>query len=229
MIHLARRYLEVLPADHAMVKLDFSNAFNSLHRHDVLMSVLSRVTELCAYCYSAYSHPSMLFYGSYVISFEEGPQEGDPLGPLLFCNTIQPLLSSLNSELNLGYLDDVALAGPADTVASDVVDITQLGGAMGLVLNTGKCELIAHDIGDISLLGVPLFTGIVLDNAWFARCDNLTRAADRLRLINAQDALILLRSSFSAPKVLHLLRCSPSVSFIQSFRAGAQPTLYSSA
>ena len=227
-IHSARRYLEALPADHVMVKLDFTNAFNSLHRHDMLTSVLSRVPELYAYCYSAYSHPSTLFYGSYVISSEEGPQQGDPLGPLLFCNTIQPLLSSLNSELNLGYLDDITLAGPADTVASDVADIIQVGGAMGLVLNTGKCELIAHrdcvvddqmlqsfirvDVGDASLLGAPLFTGTVLDDAWLARCDDLARAADRLRKINAQDALILLRSSFSAPKVLHLLRCSPSVS-----------------
>jgi len=56
-------------------------------------------------------------------SYEEGPQQGDPLGPLLFCNTIQPLLSSLNSELNLGYLDDMTAAGPADTVASDVANI----------------------------------------------------------------------------------------------------------
>jgi len=169
-----------------MVKLDFTNAFNSLHRHDMLMSVLSRVPELYAYCYSAYSHTSTLFYGSYVISSEEGPQQGDLLGPLLFCNTIQPLLSSLNSELNLGYLDDVTLAGPADTVASDVADIIQVGGAMGLVLNTGKCELIADqdciaddqmlqsfirvDTGDVSLLGAPLFTGTVLDDAWLARC-----------------------------------------------------------
>ena len=33
-----------------------------------------------------------------------------------------------------------------------------------------------------------------------------------LSAINSQDALILLRSSFSAPKVRHLLRCSPPVS-----------------
>jgi len=58
--------------------------------------------------------------------FEEGPQQGDPLGPLLFCNKIQPLLSSLSSELNLGYIDDVMLAGPADTVASDVAEIIQI-------------------------------------------------------------------------------------------------------
>jgi len=80
--------------------------------------------------------------------------------------------------LNLGYLDDVTLVGSADTVASDVANIIQVGGAMGLVLNTGKCELITHrdcvlddqmlqwfirvDIEDASLLGAPLFTGTVL-------------------------------------------------------------------
>jgi len=34
---------------------------------------------------------------------------------------------------------------------------------------------------------------------------------DRLSLIGSQDALILLRASFSAPRVQHLLRCSPLV------------------
>ena len=57
---------------------------------------------------------------------------------------------------------------------------------------------------------IILFVGAALDSAWEKRCEDLARACDRLRLIGAQDALILLRSSFSAPKVLHLLRCSPS-------------------
>ena len=121
-----------------MVKLGFANAFNSLHRHDMLTSVFSRVPELYAYCHPAYSQLSTLFYGSFIISSEEGPQQGDSLGPLMFCNTIQRLLSSLSSELNLGYLDDVTLAGPADTVASDVAEIIQIGSAMGLTLNTAK-------------------------------------------------------------------------------------------
>ena len=67
-------------------------------------------------------------------------------------------------------------------------------------------------IADATLLGAPLFSGSALDKAWDDRCEDLARAADRLREINSQDALILLRSSFSAPKVLHLLRCSPSAS-----------------
>ena len=76
---------------------------------------------------------------------------------------------------------------------------------MGLVLNTGKCELIAHrdcvvddqmlqsfirvDKGDASLLESQLFSGTVLDNAWSAHCDDLARAADRLCRINAQECV----------------------------------------
>jgi len=56
-----------------------------------------------------------------------------------------------------------------------------------------------------------LFTGPSLDEAWSGRCAELPRAVDRLQQLGAQDALILLRASFSAPRVLHLLRCSPSV------------------
>jgi len=120
-----------------------------------------------------------LFFGPHTISSEEGPQHGDPLGPLLFCNTIQPLLSSLASELNFGYLDDVTLGGPVDTVASDVAEIAKVGGNMGLILNSSKCELLAHPgvmvndtqlqsfqrvlPSDATLLGAPLFYEPVLD------------------------------------------------------------------
>jgi len=75
------------------------------------------------------------------------------------------------------------------------------------------------DIGDTMLLGAPLFSGAGLDKSWSAGCDDPETAVDRLRLIGAQDTLILLRSSFSAHEVLHLLGCSPSVShpLLQSF------------
>ena len=45
-IHSARRFLEGMPADYVMVKLDFANAFNSLHRDDMLLPVFSRLPEL---------------------------------------------------------------------------------------------------------------------------------------------------------------------------------------
>ena len=44
----------VMPEDHIMVKLDFSNAFNCLHRYDMLLSVQRNLPDIYAYCYTAY-------------------------------------------------------------------------------------------------------------------------------------------------------------------------------
>jgi hypothetical protein len=156
----------------------------------------------------------------------EGPQQGDPIGPLMFSNTVQPLLASLAAELTLGYLDDLTLGGHQDEVAKDVERIISEGRNMGLLLNISKCELITDPgttlndpvlqsfkrltVQDGSLLGAPLFPGSILDSNWTDRCNDLSRAVDRLSLISSQDALILLRASFSAPRVQHLLRGSPS-------------------
>ena len=72
---------------------------------------------------------------------QQGPQRGDPLGPLLFSNTVQLLLSSL--ELVLGFLDDFSLGGHQNQVARDVQQIIEVGVRMGLSLNVNKCEVIA--------------------------------------------------------------------------------------
>ena len=47
-----------------------------------------------------------------------------------------------------------------------------------------------------------------MDAALQNRCDDLVRSIERLKLLSAHDALILPRSSFSAPKLLHTLRSS---------------------
>ena len=143
-VHSARRFLESMPPDNILVKLDFSNAFNSLHRFDMLQCVADRIPQLFTYCYSAYSAASVLFYGQYHILSQEGPQQGDPLGPLLFCNTIHPLLASLSSVLKLGYMDDVTLGGPQETVAKDIKLIMNASQDIGLNLNTAKCELVCN-------------------------------------------------------------------------------------
>ena len=226
-VHSARRYLQSMPAGHVMVKLDFANAFNSLHRRDMLLAVSHRLPELYSYSFSAYARPSVLFYGPYHLMSNEGPQQGDPIGPLLFCSTIKPLLESMVSELPLGYLDDLTLGGEQSVVAKDVERVAEVGQAMGLTLNINKCELMTEpgtviqdpvlksfkriQVNEATLLGAPLTQGPALDQAWTERCDDLAKAVDRLQLIASQDALILLRASFSAPRVLHLLRCSPSV------------------
>src|SRR5688572_12351369 len=126
------------------MKIDFTNAFNSLHRRDMLSAIRDRLPELYPFLFSAYASPSILHYGSYTIFSNEGPQQGNPLGSLLFSSTIHPLLLSLQSEITVRYLDDLTLAGGQDIVTEDVQRIVGAGSELGIFLNVSKCELIAN-------------------------------------------------------------------------------------
>jgi len=142
------------------------------------------------YCCTSYAHPSLLFHGPDVVVSQEGTQQGDPVGSLLFSNTLQPLLQSLVSALTLACLDNVTLGGLVDVVAADIHTISTEGETMGLCLNNKKCEIIAHqqtmisdqtlcsfnrvNVDNAELLGAPLFARRVLDTAWASRCSELS-------------------------------------------------------
>jgi len=226
-IHAARRFVQNMGPDDVFVKIDFCNAFNSIHREVFFNEVNKLIPEILPYVLSAYSSPSLLLFGSKSISSEEGTQQGDPLGALLFCLAIQPLLVSLKSKMIFGYLDDITLGGNASTVADDVSRLVVLGEEIGLKINFNKSEV--HTASEINvlddaflrftrvdkpnlvLLGAPLFSGQALNCTWDERCADLYNAIARLLCIPSQDALILLRSSLGAPKIQHLLRCSLDV------------------
>ena len=223
-VHATRRFTDVMPHGHAVVKLDFSNAFNSIHRSIMLNAVFLHVPEIYKFCHLSYGDPSFLKFNSQVISSQEGAQQGDPLGPLLFCLAIHPILTSFTSELVIGYMDDITLGGDEESLARDVQLTRVQGEAMGLKLNVKKCEFISHTAlstdstfsefihlkpTEAILLGAPLINGCAMDVALSSRCDDLALAIDRLKLLAAHDALVLLRASFSAPKILHTLRSSP--------------------
>jgi hypothetical protein len=223
-VHATRRFAESMPAGHCVVKLDFTNAFNCLHRDAMLDAVKQRVPGIYKFCHLSYNQPSVLVYADRTILSQEGPQQGDPLGPVQFCNTIHPMLQSLDSELKEGYMDDLTLGGPESQVARDVETVKRRGEEIGLRLNEKKCEFISSTaqsadpvfqhfihltIDNAELLGAPVTTGAAMNRALSSRCDDLSRAASRLCLVAAHDALILLRASFSAPKILHTLRSSP--------------------
>ena len=48
-----------------------------------------------------------------------------------------------------------------------------------------------------------------MDSCLSGRCNDLTRAMDRLNLLSSHDALTILRSSLSTPKLVYTLRSSP--------------------
>ena len=60
----------------------------------------------------------------------------------------------------------------------------------------------------MTLLGAPILQGEALDEALQIKVDELQKAINRLKLLRAHDALVLLKNSISIPKLLYLLRTS---------------------
>src|SRR6218665_3686207 len=194
------------------IKLDFLNAFNTVRRDVMLQAVYDTIPELYAFANQSYSAESILQFGSFEIRSQLGPQQGDPLGPLLFCLPLQSVLRTLESEFRVGYLDDISLGGNLDQIRNDLSTITDLELSMGLRLNRRKCEYLSDsqlthaelanfqrvDRGTLTLLGAPLFKGNALDLALQDHCDTLDLALKKLISLPLQGALILLRSCFGA-------------------------------
>ena len=179
------------------------------------------------FCHLSYSEPTILSFQGHQVGSCEGNQQGDPLGPLQYAVTSQPILDAIESELVLGYLDDLTLGGAANVLVADMERVVSLAGGLGLVLNTAKCEIIScsgfesvPDVflgfrhlsrGECELLGSPLLVGPAMDYLLAAKCDNLDRAVGRLPLLSAHDSLLILKNSLSSPKLLYTLRTSPCV------------------
>ena len=229
-VHVARLYLHNLSSDKALLKIDFRNAFNSVRRDKLLLVVKDLAPEIYPLVHSSYSSPSSLFWSNNVLQSSEGVQQGDPLGPLLFCLAIFQLQSQLQSELCLLYLDDVTLGGTVEEIMNDLEVIFQEASDLGLSLNPCKPEIICiNDQVSASLLslipgaktihpsaahllGAPLGDIFSISNFISEKTHSLKVMDSRLRHLQAQDAIILLRHSFAIPKLLYSLRTSPCFS-----------------
>ena len=70
--HAARLYLSKLTANKALLKLDFTNAFNTVRRDKMLASVEQLAPSIFPFIHSVYSAPSSLFWDDRVIHSCEG-------------------------------------------------------------------------------------------------------------------------------------------------------------
>ena len=234
--HAARRFLQnSLASDDPLIllKIDFSNAFNSLRRDHMLERVKATCPEIYNLVLYAYDDPSILLYQSITLASAEGVQQGDPLAVLLFCIAIQPLVASMTSDFNVWYCDDGTLGGPQDTVLQDYERIKTLGAEMGLTLNIQKTELtflnsnqdcfdtvkdsLTEQFGDVlfvkpdgqTLLGAAIGGHKAIEQVLNIKIEMLELLCKRLKRLDAHDALFLLAASFSLPRLMYVLRTTP--------------------
>ena len=80
-VHATRRFIRGMHNDQVLVKLDFTNAFNSLRRDVMLESVFHTIPEIYRFVQQAYSAPSVLAFGQLSLSLlTDGPATGRPAG-----------------------------------------------------------------------------------------------------------------------------------------------------
>ena len=144
-VHATKRFINDSSTDFVIAKLDFSNAFNNLHRDTMLNLIAEHVPEIYHFCHLAFDVSPALKFFNHTVSSQEGVQQGDQPGALLFCLSIHSLLLACQSQFKIAYMDDITLGGPAVMVAADVVLVKAQGTPLDLVLNEKKCETITTD------------------------------------------------------------------------------------
>jgi len=118
--HAARTYLETCTPSKALLKLDFSNAFNTIRRNSMFESVAKLAPRILPYVLTAYSDSAILQFRKFVVSSHKGMSQGDPLGPLMFSLTMTQVLDSSSCEFAAGYLDNVTLGDSVDILIEEV-------------------------------------------------------------------------------------------------------------
>ena len=218
--------------DKVVLKIDYSNAFNTVCRSAMLNQTRKHLPQLSRFVEWCYVDPSSLVYGETVVDSQTGAQQGDPLGPLLFSLVVKDLTEKVRDlpgvDLAVWYLDDGTLMGSPQGVAAAFKVLQEESLSLGLSVNSKKCELIplglyqpdsflneaGFTVSDLtvirdgfSFLGAPIGTNEFCDKFMEKK---LHEFALNLRLLgklgDAQVALSLLRHCEGFCKAVFYMR-----------------------
>ena len=232
--HVARALLEAESSPGTvLLKIDFSNAFNSIRWDTLLETVYQRYPGVYNYTLAAYGDASFLMFGDETLLSYEGVQQGDPDGPRLFGDTINSLIQSLQSRFNVWYLDDGNLADEFLIVLGDLRNVIEEGRKCGLVINPAKSELFfvgtesdesrkrilgefsevccgiqTPPLESLTVLGAPIGASAII-SCLGDKIAALRILASRLPLLESHHAFYLLKHSFAIPRLTYSLRTAP--------------------
>ena len=149
MIHCVTPILEkpdLPPLSGWTLLIDFSNAISSVSREHIFSSLCPTLPGLSPWIKRCYCSHSILLLGDHSLLSCCGVQQGDPLGPLCFALTLQPVIERINRDVpnllcNAWYLDDGTLSGTRQDLAAAMKIIEEEGPFRGLHVNRSKSLL----------------------------------------------------------------------------------------
>ena len=147
------------PEDCWVLLLDFSNAFNSVSRNQMIKEVRACIPSIAAWMESCYGVQPILHLADDTILSQSGVQQGDPLGLLGFALTFQPIIERIKEvprlKINAWYLDDGTLCGSPSDLLEALKIVEEDGPACGLHLIHSKSLLYISKDADTSLNTLP--------------------------------------------------------------------------
>ena len=141
-VHAVRAFIKIANENDVLLKLDFSNAFNTVRRDYVAELFAEEMPELLPFYRLCYEQGSFLPFGEGFIVSEEGFQHGDPLAVFLFCLSIHRFIVRLKARLKNAYIDDITKGDDWKIVIGDLRLVMAEIEKVDLSLNDEKCEIV---------------------------------------------------------------------------------------
>ena len=221
--------------DKFVLQVDFRNAFNTMDRDVMLSEVRKNLPGLSAFAEWCYGDHSILQFGDTTIASASGPQQGDPLGMLLFAIGHHPIVKRIQDEvpslaMHAWYADDGTFIGRLMEIIKAFEIVKEMSPSMGLDVSMLKSTYwrcpeirtytipprhlaIPENIEDgFVLLGAPIGSQAFTQNKFMQKVKEIETTLSQLgSLDDSQVEFSLLRSCFGISKFGFLLRtCDPS-------------------
>lgn len=159
-LQIASRLDNMLNGQNSLLKIDLSNAFNSIP-----YATIEKSMEAIALHEGTIKYIMTMLKARKAdidVDIQTGVPQGDPLSMLLFIIAINPFLKELErkygSDNILGYADDILLKRNGGNFSfEDIKDIAKIADKYGLTVNKDKCEIRdTTNIQPLKFVGIPM-------------------------------------------------------------------------